>query len=292
MRGQRRALATALTAASIPLVLVGTAAASPASSTAAARTSIQFGASHPDSRIGPMVIRRTYGVTPSAKVPSQPEIKTFANWSASGFDAFIRNAPAGTQVGFLHEPENNIESGKLSAATWASHQVDIANMIVADHRVGQVFLTSVLMRWTLQPQSHRTTMLAQLMTPAVIAAMKKTNGVMNWDSFGPGAHAPVGKTPARTPDDMYGVAARWSNSHGMRWGIAETGQRQNASSNPTLWANWWQGALSYIESSAVPTPPVNFVAWNPTDKENAEYAIQIYPQDAAVWKQFTTAARG
>jgi len=246
-------------------------AAGPSGAGVAARSgsggSFMIGASVPAGELGPLPVQRLFRKA-IGSAPSFVAVVSFTQWDDAAVHAFVRSAVPGTAVAFLHEPEQEIAHGTLSASSWADKALALTQIIQQEGRVGQVHPTTVLMRWTLAPESHRQGMLAMLLTPAVLAAFRATDGVLGWDAY-------AGPRNNRTPQDMYGVAAAWSASVGLPWAILETGTRLN---DPVR----WRDTFAYLGS--LPVPPRYFLAWNPPDLNGGVYAIQNQPAVAAIWR--------
>ncbi len=266
--------ALALSAAAL-LATAGPSSAAQAPSTpapgAAARSggagSFMVGASVPAGDLGALPVQRLFRSS-IGSAPSFVSVVSFTQWDDAAVHAFVRNAVAGTAIAYLHEPEQEIARGKMSTSTWSDKAIALAQIVQQEGRVGQVHPTTVLMRWTLAPESHRQGMLASLLTPAVLAAFRASDGVLGWDAY-------AGPRNNRTPQDMYGVAASWSAAAGLPWAILETGTRLN---DPAR----WRDTFAYLES--MPVPPRYFLAWNPPDLNGGCYAIQNQPEVAAIWR--------
>lgn len=265
--------ATRLTAlATLVASLTGTAAAAHAATpedsvTAAGRAHYVVGASVESPALGPLPIQRVFRQKIGA-APDRKDVLSFRTWDDAAVHSFVKHAPNGTVLVWMHEPEDEIKAGKYSAAAYADRVVALTNVIKAEGRVGQVHPATILMRWTLSPHSGRADMLATMLSPRVLTALRSTGGLLAWDSYG-------GPKGGRTPDDMYGVPAAWSAAHGLPWAITETGARGST-------AAFWQSAFHYLDT--MPNPPRYFLAWNPTDHNGGQFAIQRQPAVAAVWR--------
>ncbi len=265
--------ATRLTAlATLVASLTGTAAVAHAAvpetgAAAAARSHYVVGASIDDPALGPLPIQRVFRDR-IGTAPTRKDVLSFRTWDDAAVHSFVRNAPAGTVLVWMHEPEDEIEHGKYSAAAYADRVIALTEVIKQEGRVGQVHPASILMRWTLSPHSGRAGMLSAMLSPQVLAALRSTDGVLAWDSYG-------GAKGGRAPEDMYGVPAAWSAAHGMPWAITETGVNHSD-------AAFWQHAFHYLDTMA--NPPRYFLAWNPTNHNGGVFAIQKQPAVAAVWR--------
>lgn len=265
--------ATRLTAlATLVASLTGTAtaasAAAPAAGEAATgRAHYVVGASIADPALGPLPIQRVFRDR-IGSAPDRKDVLSFRTWDDAAVHSFVRNAPSGTVLVWMHEPEDEIKSGKYSAAAYANRVIALTDVIRQEGRIGQVHPASILMRWTLDKHSGRAGMLDAMLSPQVLSALRSTGGLLAWDSYG-------GPNGGRSPQDMYGVPAAWSAAHGLPWAITETGSKQ---SSPEFWRN----AFRYLDTMG--NPPRYFLAWNPTDKNGGVFAIQRQPAVAAVWR--------
>lgn len=265
--------ATRLTAlATLVASLTGTAAVAHAatpedSSAAAARSRYVVGASVDSPALGTLPIQRVFRDR-IGTAPDRKDVLSFRTWDDAAVHSFVRHAPAGTVLVWMHEPEDEIKAGKYSAAAFAGRVLALTEVIRQEGRVGQVHPATVLMRWTLSQQSGRADMLSTMLSPQVLTALRNTGGLLAWDSYG-------GPKGGRTPEDMYGVPAAWSAAHGMPWAITETGSNHSD-------ATFWRNAFHYLDTMG--NPPRYFLAWNPTDRNGGVFAIQRQPAVAAVWR--------
>lgn len=261
----------ALSAAALVAGAAPSSAATVSAPAAAARSasagSYMVGASVPADDLGPLPVQRLFRSDIGA-APSFVSVVSFTRWDDAAVHAFVRDAVPGTAIAFLHEPEQEIAHGKMSTGEWSDRAVQLAQIVQEEGRVGQVHPTTVLMRWTLAPESHRQAMLASLVTPAVVAAFRAADGVLGFDAY-------AGPRNNRTPQDMYGVAAAWAADLGLPWAILETGTRLD---DPAR----WRDTFAYLD--AMPVPPRYFLAWNPADRNRGVYAIQNQPEVAAIWR--------
>lgn len=250
---------------------VSGAGATTAAPAAAARSagggSFMVGASIPAGDLGPLPVQRLFR-SDVGSAPSFVSVVSFTRWDDAAVRAFVRDAVPGTALAYLHEPEQEVAHGNVRPSDWADRAVALAQIVQQEGRVGEVHPATVLMRWTLAPESHRQGMLASLLTPAVLNAFRAADGVLGFDAY-------AGPRNNRTPQDMYGVAASWAAAAGLPWAILETGTRLN---DPAR----WRDTFSYLES--MPVPPRYFLAWNPPDLNGGVYAIQNQPEVASIWR--------
>ncbi len=259
-------LATAFVAVVAPLA-VGVAGTGGLTGTASAAPSYLVGASTPAASLGPLPVQRVFRNSIGRPISSKA-IVSFRQWDEGAVRQFVRGSARGTVISFMHEPEQEVASHKISAATWAARNTALTQIIKQEGRVGQVVPATILMAWTLDKGSGRAQMLNQLLSPGLLSALRSTGGVLCWDAYS-------GQKNGRTPEAMYGPEARFAASVHLPWGITETG-----AVDPD--ARRWQETFNYLDR--MPNPPRYFLAWNPVHLNGGRYAIQNQPAVAAVWR--------
>lgn len=241
-----------------------------------------FGASVLDPSLG-LGYERMFVQSIASAPTSRPVAVTFKSCDPQAVQAFVAHAATGTRVDYFHEPEQEIEGGRMTAAEWAACESTVISAVQQTGRVGQVIPVANLMRWTLDPASGRQAMLAATLTPQVLDGLRATGGELGWDAYTDGG--PTG--PRRTADDLYGVAARWSAAQGLPYSIMEAGARQTTADSPDAFASWWAGVGTFLAA----TPPRAYLLWNPTDSDGGDFAVQRFPATVAAIRGFTGAGR-
>ena len=234
------------------------------------------GASTPDERLGRLDLERVFRAKLGSPDP-RPTATTFTVWDEGAVRAWVRAAPAGSAGAFWHEPENDPQA--MPAALWAQRTRQLADIVVQEQRVGQVTPAATLMAWTLDPRAGRQDLLDTLLSAEVLQALRDAVGVLGWDSY-------AGPAAGRTPEQMFAAAAQFSTDHDLPWVVMETGARQSEP-NPEDAAAWRDRFLYLAGDLAghpIATSPRWVLAWNPTDRNDGVFAVQRFPDTAAVWR--------
>lgn len=250
------------------------------------RASFIVGASTEDPRLGPLPFERTYAAGGIGKPNKTPRAHSFKTWDQDALTAWVKGAATGSTITYFHEPEDNVETGKLVIAQWVTRQIALCQTIIDCKRVGEVRPATILMGWSL---TNRKDMIPQFADPALVAIMKKAQGVWGWDQYlATSADDPT----AKSGKELFGPLAAYSASLGLPWGIFETGARQqSAKIDGAKAAAWWQATFDYLGTN----PPTHFLMWNPTTVMSREgssdtwtYDFQSLPAVVAVWKKAIT----
>lgn len=242
----------------------------------APKRSIVVGASIADPRLGPLPMWRSYDQLLRRPSPTQRVAHSYK--VGGGEREWLSAACAGSSLARIHEPENDIEKGTLTAAQWVKANLE---MLQAFRDVKRPDLTPTItfMGYSLSKMSGRAKMLQELLHPEVVAGLKELKGVLSWDVY-------AGEKGKRSPANMFAIPAAFANDLGLRWAVSETGIRQDAETDGAALALQWQEIFDYLK--ALPSPPVWFLAWNrkPLDPTaEFSFAVQEIPEVAAVWKR-------
>jgi hypothetical protein len=139
-----------------------------------------------------------------SRVLSGQDDAFFTNWFAS--------APRDRQIWwtYWHEPEDDIEAGKFSAADYRAAWVHL-NELADKAGNPDLHSTLILMCWSLNPLSHRN---FDDYFPG-----KATIDVLGWDCYNRSA----GKGTYTAPADVFGPLVAKSNAIGLPFAIGEFG---------------------------------------------------------------------
>ena len=227
------------------------------------------GASTPHERLGQLDLERVFRAELGSPGP-RPTATTFTVWDEGAVRAWVRAAPPGSAVDFWHEPENDPQA--MPASLWAQRARQLADIVVQEQRVGQVTPAATLMAWTLDPRAGRQDLLDTLLSAEVLQALRDAGGVLGWDSY-------AGPAAGRTPEQMFAAAAQFSTDHDLPWAVMETGARQSEP-NPDAAVAWHDRFLCLAGDLAghqIAATPRWVLAWNPTDRNDGDFAVQRFP---------------
>ena len=234
------------------------------------------GASTPHERLGQLDLERVFRAELGSPGP-RPTATTFTVWDEGAVRAWVRAAPPGSAGDFWHEPENDPQA--MPASLWAQRARQLADIVVQEQRVGQVTPAATLMAWTLDPRAGRRDLLDTLLSAEVLQSLRDAGGVLGWDSY-------AGPAAGRTPEQMFAAAAQFSTDHDLPWAVMETGARQSEP-NPedaTAWHDRFPYLAGDLAGHPIAATPRWVLAWNPTDRNDGVFAVQRFPDTAAVWR--------
>lgn len=151
------------------------------------------------------------------------------------------HAPTDREIywSYWHEPEDDIRDGRFTAAQYRAAWRHVA--AIAD-RADNVHLhaTLILMKWTLNPASHRNWH-DYYAGPAWIDDIA-------FDGYDYGNNG----GSYTSPSDLYSILVDFGRTTGIPWGISEMGTRLMASDpKGTERATWLRAAGSYLRGKAI-----------------------------------------
>lgn len=202
--------------------------------------------------------------------------------------AFLQRLPEGSIVIYWHEPDDDVQEGRVKLSTITSRTALLANLIVKIGLKGKIRPATCLMAWSLQPASGRDW--RSFFPTSVVEALRAADGIIGWDAYA-GKNAADG--PDREVEALFGECLLAAKEYGLPSAIFETGARATIpmpAAVEKLHAEWWARAIAFAKRprrfGVDADPFVCFLLWNSHNPTSGfDSRIDSLPSVITVWRR-------